>query len=232
MDQGEINMIIPRKTLQRKNSKYLPIDDYIRCLIVGPSKCGKTTLMLDNILLAPGRLDKKNRHVYIYSKSLNQPEYIFLQNLYNKTENIINEKIATFCDTNEEVVPLDECKSNSIVVFDDFIQENQDHVRDYYTRGRHKQIDVFYLGQTYSRIPKQLVRDNVNFLCIFQQDNTNLRHIYNEFVGGDFSFNDFSSICSDCWNDKYGFITIDMTRKRNSGRYRNKFKDFIIFEDT
>jgi hypothetical protein len=57
---------------------------------------------------------------------------------------------------------------------------------------------VFYLGQTYSKIPKQLVmRDKVNFLFIFWQDNTNLRHIYVEFVGGDFSFDDFSSICSE-----------------------------------
>jgi hypothetical protein len=138
--------------------------------------------------------------------------------------------VCTFCDNNDNVVGLGSCKSNSIVIFDDFIQENQNIVRYYYTRGRHKQIDVFYLGQTYSKLPKQLVRENVNFLCIFRQDNTNLRHIYGEFVGGDFSFDDFSSICSDCWNQEYGFITIDLTRKKNDGKYRKKIKDFIVFD--
>jgi hypothetical protein len=223
--EWDIETFTPRSTVKRSNGEYLPNDNYIRCLRVGPSKCGKTTLMLDNILISPGWLDKKNRHVYIYSKGLNQPEYVFLQNLFNRIEEKIGQPVYTFCDNNGDVIGLDSCKSNSIVIFDDFIQENQDNVR-----GRHKLIDVFYLGQTYTRskIPKQLVRDNVNFLCIFRQDNTNLRHIYDEFVGGDFSFDDFSSICSDCWNQKYGFITIDLTRKKNDGKYRNKIKDFIL----
>jgi hypothetical protein len=230
MTDWDINTIIPRSTLKRNNGEYLPNGDYIRCLIVGPSGCGKTTL-LTNFLLSPGWVDKENTHVYIYSKSLNQPEYVFLQILFNEVEAEINEKICMFCDNNDDAVRLDNCNSNSIVIFDDFIQENQDNVRDYYTRGRHKQIDVFYLGQTYSKIPKQLVRDNVNFLCIFRQDNLNLKHINDEFVGGDFSFDEFSSICSDCWNQDYGFITTDLTRKRDDGKYRNKIKYFIVFEE-
>ena len=85
-DDGDIRLIIPRTMLKRNNSKYLPNDDYIRCLIVGPSKCGKTTLMFDNILLYPGRLDKKKT-------------YVFLQNLYKETETMINEKMLLFVIT-------------------------------------------------------------------------------------------------------------------------------------
>ncbi|KAF0748530.1 tigger transposable element-derived protein 4-like [Aphis craccivora] len=32
---------------------------------------------------------------------------------------------------------------------------------------------VFYLAQTYSKIPKQLVKDNSSFLIILKQDDTN-----------------------------------------------------------
>jgi predicted AAA+ superfamily ATPase len=124
MAEWDIKTIIPKSTLKRNNGEFLPNDDYIRSLIVGPSKCGKATLMLDNFLLSPGWLDKKNRHIYIYSKSLNQPEYVFLYNVFKKVEAKIKEKICTFCDNNDDVVGLDECKSNSIVIFDDFIQEN------------------------------------------------------------------------------------------------------------
>jgi ABC-type lipoprotein export system ATPase subunit len=37
---------------QKKNGKLLPDD--IRCLIIGSSGYGKTTLMNDNFLLSPG----------------------------------------------------------------------------------------------------------------------------------------------------------------------------------
>ena len=43
-------------------------------------------------------------------------------------------------------------------------------------------IDCFYLGQTYTRIPKHLIRDNVNFLVPSTQDEMNLKHIYGDHV--------------------------------------------------
>ena len=40
--------------------------------------------------------------------------------------------------------------------------------------------------------------------------------------------NQFSERCSSCWNsDDFGFATIDMTRKPNDGKYRNKINDFL-----
>ncbi|KAJ8889678.1 hypothetical protein PR048_009179 [Dryococelus australis] len=48
--------IIPDKTVSTKcHGKLLP--NNIRCLIVGLSNCGKTTLMIDNFIYAPGWLD-------------------------------------------------------------------------------------------------------------------------------------------------------------------------------
>ena len=44
--------------------------------------------------------------------------------------------------------------------------------------GRHRLIDCFYLCQTYAQIPKHLIRDNVNFLVLFNQDEMNIKHIY------------------------------------------------------
>lgn len=47
--------------------------------------------------------------------------------------------------------------------------------------GRHKYIDTFYLYQTYSYIPKQLIRENTNINVLFKQDVRNLR--YKGYVG-------------------------------------------------
>lgn len=196
----------------------------IRCAIIGPSGCGKTSLLLDNYIMCPGWLNwDKINHVYIYSKSFEQDKYQTFMNKCNKLEN----DIITFISHPDDIIPLDECEENSLVLFDDYILEKQDVVREYFTRGRHKGIDCWYLAQTYSKIPKQLIRDNLNFLNIFRQDDLNLNHIYHEFVGCDMKLDEFKKLCQKCWNEPYGFITIDMTRKLNNGKYRNKIQLFL-----
>ena len=59
-----------RTTASRQNSPLLPSN--IRGLIIGKSNCGKTTLIF-NLLLQPEWLDYS--HLYIFGKSLHQPEY-------------------------------------------------------------------------------------------------------------------------------------------------------------
>ncbi|KAJ8897366.1 hypothetical protein PR048_002712 [Dryococelus australis] len=77
------------------------------------------------------------------------------------------------------------CGKTSMII--NFIY-NSDVICEYVTRGRHNDIDVFYLSQTYSRMPKQLVRDNMKSLCIFRQDDTNLKYIYKDFVSGEMTY--------------------------------------------
>ena len=59
---------------KRQNSLLLPQN--IRGLIIGKSNCGKTTLLF-NLLLRPGWLDYN--HLYVFGKSLHQPEYQILK---------------------------------------------------------------------------------------------------------------------------------------------------------
>lgn len=207
----------------KRNGELLP--ECIRAFIIGPSSCGKTLLLIDNFIRKKGWMSPT--HLYIYSKSLDQPKYKELKEDFEIVEEKTGKSIATFIDNNEDIIPLDDCKENSLIIIDDWVLEKQDIVREISIRGRHKGINLIYLCQTYSKIPKQLIRDNANFLCLFRQDNINLKHVYNEFVGADMSFEEFQKLCKKCWNEDFGFITIDMTRKPNEGKYRNKIKDFI-----
>ena len=43
----------------------------------------------------------------------------------------------------------------------------------------------------------------------------NLRHIYNDRVIGDMSFNHFVNICNRCWKDKYGFLVVSKDDELN-----------------
>lgn len=163
-------------------------------------------------------------NIYLYSKSLYQPKYQYLKRLLAPIKEI---GYYEFSD-GDEVLPPSEIKPNSVIIFDDVVCCNQSVMRDYFCFSRHKNTDCFYLSQTYSSIPKQLIRDNSNFIVIFKQDVTNLKHIYDDHVNVDMSFQQFKDMCGECWKDKYGFLVIDKDCALLSGRYRKGFDAYIL----
>lgn len=187
-----------------------------RGLIVGRSNCGKTNVMI-SLLEHPNGLRFEN--VYIYSKSLDQPKYQYLRKLLGPIQEI---GLYEYYDSAEIVQPKD-AKPNSIIIFDDVVCDSQSIIRNYFCFGRHRNLDCFYLCQTYSSIPKQLIRDNANLIIVFQQDTTNLKHVYDDHVNVDMSFEQFKKLCARCWNDKYGFLVLDKDSEIHSGRYRKGF---------
>jgi len=121
-------------------------------------------------------------------------------------------------------------RKNSIFIFDDVSTDNQNSMRAYFAMGRHSFVDSFYLCQSYAKIPKHLIRDNANMLIIFKQDGMIMKHIYDDHVNTDMSFEDFTSMCNLCWKDKCGFLVIVKDFDINKGRYRKGF-DFFIHND-
>ena len=196
------------------------LPDTIRAIVVGPSGSGKTNIMY-NLITHENGLRFEN--IYLYSKTSNQEKYVLLKKIMDDIKGA-NFFIFTSAD---EVIKPNLTKKNSIMIFDDIITDPA--IREYFSTCRHSGASsVFYLAQTYSKIPKQLVRDNSNFLIILKQDDTNLRHIFNDHSFTDMDFSDFRKISHSCWNrNDYGFMVIDKTREINEGRYRCGFHMFI-----
>lgn len=203
---------------KKKHGVLLP--NSIRCIIAGPSNCGKTNVVLSLLTHANGL---KFENIYVYSKTLNQPKYMFLERCVSQVKGM-----GYFPHTdNTDIVRPQEAKPNSVFVFDDIACDKQDCIRQYFSMGRHNCIDCFYLCQTYARIPKHLIRDNANLIVIFKQDDMNLRHVYNDHVNTDMSFELFKQVCRDCWKTNYGFIVIDKDSELLNGRYRKEFSTFL-----
>ncbi|KYM96000.1 hypothetical protein ALC62_13349 [Cyphomyrmex costatus] len=166
----------------RENCRHGPaLPSSIRCIICGPSNCGKTNMLL-SLIESPHGLRFEN--VYVYSKSLFQPKYRYLEELLESIDDIGNYAFSN----NGDVIPPSEALPNSIFVFDDVACDKQNTIREYFAMGRHASVDCFYLCQTYAKIPKHLIRDNANLLILFKQDGTNLKHIYNNHVNTDMSY--------------------------------------------
>lgn len=207
-----------KKCIKRHGS-LLP--NNIRCIVCGPSNCGKTNVML-NLLFSPHGLHFKN--VYVFSKSLNQPKYKFLKCVMKNIEDV---GLYMFSDNDEVLHPAD-INPNSVMIFDDVACEKQQNIKNYFSMGRHNNIDTFYICQTYSYIPKQLVRDNANLIILFKQDYRNLQHIYNDHVNTDMSFDKFKEICANVWHSgKNEFVVIDKDSEMAKGRYRKGLDVFI-----
>lgn len=192
----------------------------LRAIICGPSNCGKSNLLL-SLLFSPTGVQFNN--IYIYSKSLYQDKYRFLSKVLKGLPEIGYYPFGE----NEEIIPPNDAKNESICIFDDLICKDQDVIRNYFSFSRHKNIDCFYLCQSYTHIKKHLLRDNANFLCVFPTDILNLRHIHSDHVTCDMAFDKFQEICRQCWKEKYGFLTIVKDCDIDKGRYRKNIDQFI-----
>lgn len=220
LNEIKVDSKFDESKMKCRHSELLP--NSIRAIICGPSSCGKTNLLL-NLLYSENGLAFQN--IYLYSKSRYQPKYQELEEVLKMVPEI---GYYPF-DDNEKVISPTEAKPNSIFIFDDVACEKQQHIRAYFCMGRHKNVDSFYLAQTYSRIPKHLIRDNANLLIIFKQDYMNLKHIYNDHVNTDMLFAKFCEISQFCWkSSNYSCLVIDKTRDVNDGRYRKGFDEYII----
>jgi hypothetical protein len=206
----------------KENVHHFLLPNNIRCILFGPSSCGKTNLML-NLLLTDGYLNYNK--LCIYSKSLDQDKYQLVKQWGDHLQDVVK-----FYSSQNEIVPVNkhDKKYKTVAVFDDVMLANQKPMAEYFTQGRHYNVDCFYLVQNFFEVPKHAVRDNANLLVMFRQDLNNQRAIYNTYVGGDMDWEEFASFFKQCTLERHSFCVIDLTSEPFSGRYRRGFDEFYI----
>lgn len=211
-----------RSSKTKRHSDLLP--NNLRCIIAGPSGCGKTNVLISLIESEHGL---KFENLYLYSKTLDQNKYKYLCEMLRPIKEI---GCYTF-SASDDIVEPNQMKKNSLIVFDDVINDreiNKTVVRNIFTLGRHRNLDVVYIVQSYTKLDKHLIRDNCNFVILFRQDDLNLKHIYNDFgVNADMKFEQFREICLECWREPFGFACISLEHQVNAGRYRKNFNQYL-----
>ena len=216
-----------------------------RCIITGPSESGKSVFLTNIILNIINEYDK----IYIYSPSLHQDLYQKLIRCFsnyipnNIISNILNEEdidivieeinnnkdfqksdtaIETFDNIEELKFPQD-YENNSIIILDDLNEKeiNNEKIQAMFKRGRHNNLSIFIISQDYYELPKKTIRAIGNIFHLFKTNNyLDVRNIYQDKASMDMTLDEFKSLISICWNEKYQPLTIDMTRDKYTGRCR------------
>ena len=151
-----------------------------RTLLVGPSFSGKTYLMLKIL----SRI--QNRDIYIITKSpLEQ---------YTISEIKIKE-------ISDEIKPLN-VYENGVIVFDDILgSPNSRFIDKFFIRGRHNNLDNYYLSQSYFDLPKRSIRNNSNKIILFNQTLKDFEHIYRDVAGYDMNYDEYKELCRKSWEE-------------------------------
>ena len=72
-------------------------------------------------------------------------------------------------EKSDEIKPLNEYE-NGIIVFDDILgSSNSRFIYQFFIRGRHNNLDIYYLSQFYFDLPKRTIRNNSNKFVLFNQ---------------------------------------------------------------
>ena len=162
-------------------------------VVIGRRNVAKTFYML-KVLEKIGN----NRPIHIITRSPNQYP---------------NSKTST------EIKPINKYKG-SVVIFDDMLgAKNSSQIDEFFTRGRHEGLDVYYISQSSFALPRQSIRNNSDRLILFKQTLRDVQIMYQDIGAFDMIYDEFKEKCSVAWSEKFKYLCIDMTKKKNEGRY-------------
>ena len=231
----------------------------VRCIITGPSECGKSVFLTNLILNIINEYDK----IYIYSPSLHQDlnqkiikcfsNYIpihIIPNILNeedididiKIEDIVNNKDFQKSDTEIETYEsIEELKfpqdfdDGCNIMLDDLNEKemNDPRVQATFKRSRHNNLSIFIISQDYYELPTKTIHANGNNYHIFKPYNfLDVRNIYQDKASMDMTLDEFEYLTSTCWKTNYQPITIDMTKDKYTGRYRLGFNSIFVLNSS
>ena len=206
------NQILKTLTIKRnkknidnkdKNTNILTYENH-RHVFIGPSNLGQTFYM-------PKVLAKivNERLIHIITRSPNQyPNY--------KTSN--------------EIKPINKYKG-SVVIFDDMLgARNSFQLDDFFTGGRHEELDVYYISQSHFALPRQSNRNKTDRLILFKQTLRDVQSMYDDIGAFDMIYDEFKEMSRVAWSEKFNYLCIDIVKNKNDGEYRifNESKNTYI----
>jgi len=120
-----------------------------------------------------------------------------------------NQYPLKFHNQSSEILPLEDY-GKKMVVFDDMLGSKEAKYIDvFFTRGRHQNLDIYYISQSWYELPKNTIRNNCSRIMLFPQTLKDITMIHNDISGLHMSFSEWRDFCRDAWKKRYNYIQID-----------------------
>ena len=170
---------IEKPKIDNVNNNFSTYENH-RHVVIGPSNVGKTYYMLKIL----EKIDNK-RPIHIITRSPNQyPNY----------------------KTSTEIKPINKYKG-LVVIFDDMLgAKNSFQIDEFFTRGRHEDLDVYYISQSYFALPRQSIRNNSDRLILFKQTLRDVQSMYYDIGAYDMNYDEFKQMCHKACDEKYNYL--------------------------
>ena len=80
---------------------------------------------------------------------------------------------------------------------------NCSQIDEFFTRGRHEDLDVFYMSQSYFGLPRQNSRSNSERTILFKQTLRDVQSTYSDNGAFDMIYDEFEERCRVAWSEKF-----------------------------
>ena len=152
--ENEIDTTPQQPKINKINNKHTIVSKYENHanVAIGPKNVGKKFYKLKVL----GKIGNQ-RPIHIIARSLNQhPSY----------------------KTSIEFKSIDNY-NGSVVIFDDMLgARNCSQIDESFTRGRHENLDVYYISQSCFALPRQSIRNNSDRIILFKQTLRGVQSMY------------------------------------------------------
>jgi hypothetical protein len=194
----------------------------MRMLIIGASGSGKTLCLMNLVT----KMNSWNK-IYLLAKNPDQPLYRWFIDNVRKIEKKNNVSILTVLDKLSDcpTVEMFDKKNNNLVIVDDFVNDEkklQAKVIDLYIRGRHNNVSVVYLSQSYFSIPSN-IRKNADYIMLKKvQTLRDLKSIVREY-SLNVKVKELIEIYKKAISNIENFFLIDLYTNDDNLKYRINF---------
>ena len=89
---------------------------------------------------------------------------------------------------------------NSTVIFDDILLRKQkSKIGLFFTRGRHNNIEIYYISQSYFHLPKNSIHNISKVVFLFKQTLREIILLLHDLAGIDMNLVEWKQFCRKAW---------------------------------
>ena len=97
---------------------------------------------------------------------------------------------------------------------------NSSQIDEIFTRGRHEDLDVKNISQSYFALPRQSIRNNSYRLLLFKQTLRVVQSMCYDVGAYDMKYDEFKEMCHKVWSERFNYFSFDLVKNKNEGKHR------------